>query len=116
MIGIAATAFDTQGAVLAREVTSSTDYGTVSRRVSRRATLDGGAAFEDRGAFNADRTFQIDLVPTRELRETLQRLVETYRWLLISIPEGVFRVAPREAELSGERIRLTLLVESKRSA
>jgi len=116
VIGIATLTFDTEGALLLEELPSGTDYGAVTRRVSRRATLDGGAAFEDRGSFVADREFRIELRADAALAGNLRRLVQTYRWLLVSTREGVFLAAPSRADLGPDRFRLSFLVSEKRSA
>jgi hypothetical protein len=116
MIGLATLQYDPEGALLLNELPSGTNFGQITRRVSRRATLDGGAAFEDRGSYVADREIRVELRPDPTLGDTLGRLVETYRWLLISTPDGVFLVAPNRAELHSDRFRLTFLVSEKRSA
>lgn len=116
MIGLAATTYDPEGALLLDEVPANTRLGTVTRRVNRRPTLDGGAAFEDRGSTVADREIRLELVPRADLRATLERLVTTYRWLLVATREGVFLAAPASAELGNDRFRINLLVAEKRSA
>ena len=115
MIGLAPLTFDADGDLLLREVPGTLQPGEVTRRVTRRPTLDGGATFEDRGSYDADRQISFRVRPTRELRDTLERLVTTYRWLLVVIPDGVFVAAPQRADLRGSEFRLNLLVKERRS-
>lgn len=95
----------------------TSDLGETSRRVTRVATLDGGAAFGDFGHTEADRTIVLRWQPqSREHEESVRRLVALYTRITVSIAEGLFLVAPQTYSPGAEESRLTLLVERKLTA
>jgi len=108
--------FDPQAPVEVYALPES-DFRSAGRRVNRVATLDGGAVFNDFGFTHADRTFTLIFQPTSEAHAaSVKRLVELYPKITVSMPEGLFRVAPESYQHGSEDIRLTLLVDAKLSA
>lgn len=91
MISLTSVNFDTAGDFILDfdEVKSKIDL--TSRRVSRTATLDGGALFVDNGYSPSDATFSIVLSnSTQDLRDSLNRLVQLHSQLLICFRDGAF--------------------------
>lgn len=89
---------------------TATNLGDTSRRVSRVATLDGGASIIDGGYTVADRTITVDLTgQDRETVDTLRYLFQTYSELVVLTEEGAFLATP-ERITSGTSPRMTLLV------
>lgn len=88
-----------------------------SRRVSRAATLDGGAAINDFGYSPADRTLEIEWTP-RSLAEAdnARRMVQAYGRLIVSWREGCFLVAPQDFDEADNAIIITALVERQLDA
>jgi hypothetical protein len=81
--------------------------GATTRRVSRIATLDGGASILDGGYSVADRNISVDISgQSRETVEALRYLFQTYSTLLVLTEEGAFRAAPETLTST----RMTLLV------
>jgi hypothetical protein len=89
-----------------------------TRRVTRIATLDGGAAVNDFGSTDADKTMVLvwDTVD-KALEAAVARLVRLYSRLNVSMPDGVFSVVPQSYQArSNSTSALTLLVVQKLSS
>ncbi len=99
MIGISTTTFDVNGSMLLTDVDDRSDKPEISRRVTRKATLDGNAEIEDMGSSDADRTFTIRARGLSKADyDKLALMVQLYPLLVITTAEGAFEGAP-------ERIR-----------
>jgi len=111
IITISSPVADVLGVVVVK-VTAGTTTDTVSRRVTRSATLDGGAVFVDGGQTEADETINIDLQGIEKtVYDNLSRMVKLYPRLVVASEDGVFYAAPNR--LTSDL--LTLLVENKDS-
>lgn len=90
--------------------------GDAKRRVTRVTTLDGGAIFTDAGYAEADRTIELRWQPTgREQDESIERLVQLYQRIIISMPAGAFLVAPETFTTHPRESKLRLLVVERLS-
>ena len=106
--------FDIDGHITIDALPASTDLGEVRRRMNRVATLDGGAAFNDAGYSEADRTIRLQWTPQNAASEAqIARLVRLYQRLRISCSEGVFLAAPESYKSSSGVSTLSLLVAEK---
>ena len=115
MIHINATTYDLQGSLSIRLLPSS-DEPSLSRRVSRVATLDQGVAVNDRGFSEGDRTFAFAYKPvSREHDNIAKRIIKIHSKVTVSTPEGVFLAAPESFNAGAEENTLTLLIISKLS-
>jgi len=113
LVHLAAKLFDLSGAVLL-DCMPDTTTGDMRRRVNRVATLDGGAAFNDFGFAEADRTIELRWVPTGAAADaTVARLVRLHRWVYVSMPGGLWLAAPEAYTPGAEESRLTLLVSER---
>ena len=84
------------------------------RRTNRVATLDGGAAFNDFGFSEADRTIELKWWPADAETEALvARLVRLSSFVQVSMPDGIWLAAPEAYTPGARESRLTLLVSSK---
>ena len=116
-VTLSATTFDLDGHVTIDALPASTDLGEVRRRMNRVATLDGGAAFNDAGYSEADRTIRLQWTPQNAASEAqIARLVRLYQRLRVSCSEGVFLAAPEAYKSSQNASTLSLLVAEKLSA
>ena len=88
LLSITAKEFDMAGAVLLD--VPDPDNGELSRRSNRIATLDGGAAVNDFGFSDADRTITLTWTATATEDETLQRLQRYHDRIIVSVKAGVF--------------------------
>lgn len=106
---LSAVTFDLAG-FLALDLNGDSDLGEVSRRMSRVATLDLGAAFNDFGSTAADMTFVLRWRPVdRAQVVAVERLVALYSRLRLACHKGVFLTAPQGVKVEADKATLTLL-------
>lgn len=112
---LSATTFDPDGHVAVDTVNGQT-AGETRRRVNRVATLDGGAAFNDFGVSEADRTIELRW-PTRDRAtgDAVDRLTRLYQRLHVATPAGFFLAAPEAYTPGAAESRLRLLIVDKLS-
>jgi hypothetical protein len=110
MIGIATLLYDLDGALRIEEMPQSALTET-RRRMLRVKTLDGGVAVNDTGYSAGDRDLTVLWKPRRrEDFAAVQRLVQTWPRLLVTMREGVFVAAPEYTRITGKVAELRLLV------
>ena len=115
-VTLSTTTFDIDGHVVLDCLPGTTDLGEVRRRMNRVQTLDGGAAFNDAGYSEADRTIRLQWTPQNAASEAqLARLVRLYQRLRVSCSEGVFLAAPESYKSSSNVSTLSLLIAEKLS-
>lgn len=111
MICISMTTVDVNGHVVLNDIDS--DFGTVYARVSRVATLDGGAVFVQNGISNADRTFRIKAKITESQKETIEHIFNNSTYVNISCSEGFFIGSISSIDTSSQDFTATILIKSK---
>lgn len=90
-ISIASALFDPFGHLLIDIEPAGSNLDYLSRRVSRSATLDGGAYIVDNGYTASDATFTIVFKPLSEAdRATLERLTTLHSEIIIATDRGCF--------------------------
>ena len=110
MIGISTTIFDIDGSISFQTISSGSQTRNVSRRISRRATLDGGVSVTDNGFSEGDRDFIIILKSIKkEHSDKLQRLVRLYPILNLSTDQGFYKVAPESFNQTNDEVTLRFL-------
>lgn len=115
MLTLNAPVFDLEGAILVPNP-SPDGLTAFTRRVSRSATLDGGAAVTDFGYSPADRTLNIEWRPrTAAEVENARRLVQAYGRLIVSFHEGCFLAAPDSFDFADGEVTINLLIERQLS-
>lgn len=113
MIHISAPTFDLDGSLLLARSRRS-DLRGGARRVSRIATLDGGAAVTDLGYADADRTFQIiERNPDQSAIATAEYLMRAYPLLICSTEEGCYRGAIQSMRVRSGELELVFLVTER---
>jgi hypothetical protein len=113
-IALASQLFSLTGAVLLRHLHEDSDLRSWSRRVSRVATLDGGAHFNDTGFTHADRTLRVVMSSsdlTQEQDAALRVLLRDYALITVVTEEGAFSAAPEGFSDAGGSISFNLLVK-----
>lgn len=111
MIGFATLTIDPLGALLLNVSRDGTNLGDTTRRVSRVATLDGGATILDGGYTVADRTIIINLADqTRVTVEALKHMTEVHSKVLVLTEAGAFTATPSSIADSVRSATMTLLV------
>jgi hypothetical protein len=111
MVVLSTPTFDPDGRVeLPRGAAS--DTSSITRRVTRIATLDGSAVLPDYGYSDADRTLEIESVGlSRNEYTALARLVKLYPMLVLSCADGIFYGAPQKIKTSRDKTKFTFLVK-----
>lgn len=94
MIALTTTVYSTLDPVLIRD-NGRHNFGDITRRVSRVATLDGGSVFDDKGSTPTDATMIIDLTEiSADEFATLRTMASGYTTLHASTARGQYLVAP----------------------
>lgn len=114
MVTLAALTFDPLGFVQIRALPSS-DTRSITRRVNRVATLDGGVAVNDFGFAEGDRSIDIRFRPTREIDATIGRMMRLHSRVSLTTDEGVFIVALSAYNAEASEARLSILVLERTS-
>lgn len=112
---VAATTFDLVGFV---EIPAINEQAVAEtrRRVNRVATLDGGAAFNDFGVSDADRTIELRWKPEDgSVGVAVDRLLRLYSRVHVATPDGFYLAAPEAYTPGPAESRLRLLVVEKLS-
>lgn len=87
-----------------------TDFGPSSRRVTRVATLDGGAVYNDFGFTDADRTMTLRWTYDAALAQNVERILRYYSEVHVSTRLGLFRAALARHATQQNISTLTLLI------
>ncbi|MGD8387321.1 MAG: hypothetical protein PVG49_09260 [Desulfobacteraceae bacterium] len=91
----------------------NTDLGTVTVRVSRSATLDGGASITHLGCSAGDRTMRVEWPEiTDDEREILRSWIRTQTRFVLTCREGAFLGSIEKARVDKDPVRFTFLVVS----
>lgn len=112
MISISMITADSSGNVVIMN-TSQCDFGKRPARVSRVATLDGGAVITHSGVSEADRTFKIDCRISEAQKTAIEYIYANSTSVLVSCSEGLFYGALSELDTTNGRLKATFLVKSK---
>lgn len=111
MLSIATKTIDPFGAQLLYLRPGGASLGDTSRRVSRIATLDGGASIMDGGYTDTDRTIVVDLDGQDRITiDALKYLFQTYSSIIVMTEDGAFSAAPERISINASSARMTLLV------
>jgi len=85
-----------------------------SRRLSRTATLDGGAVITDGGVTDADRSFDFTAIQVPEdARETLWAMFQSQDLVHLSCPEGVFSGYLQRVKITTSGVNIGFMVYEK---
>lgn len=112
MLSISMTTADILGNVIINSIAFS-DIDNIKTRVSRSATLDGGAVIVNSGVSHGDRTFQISEKVLRSDAEKLKYIQENSVSVSCSTPEGLFLGVISETDYINGILRATILIKSK---
>ena len=116
LYALAAITFDPAGHIQLPATPQTTD-GETRRRMSRIATLDGGAVVTDGGFSQVDRVFELEWPADDAAREAaVRRMVELYPQVLLAAPSGVYLVALESYVPGPAESSLRALVVAKLSA
>jgi len=111
-IGLSVATADPVGArILYLDAATRTSLDEGKRRVTRTATLDGGAVAYDAGFAVADQTWRITVRAASSTVSTfLAYLVKTYNLIRITTDQGVFSAVPSRWSTDNDRATLEALI------
>jgi hypothetical protein len=85
-----------------------------NRRLSRTATLDGGAVITDGGVTDADRTMEFTTAQAPEdTRETLWVMFQSQDLVHLSCQEGVFSGYLQRVKITDSGVNISFMVHEK---
>lgn len=91
MLAVSTTNFDINGSFVLSSKEATILLGSMGRRNSKTATLDGGVSVYDTGLSQGDREFNVVLTnPTRKLVDKIKTLMINHTSFNIILEEGVF--------------------------
>ena len=110
MVILSSKDYDIDGTEVFYQIDSDSDIFEVNRRLSRTKTLGGGVEIYDAGHSQSDREFIITVSNVEKRNaDNIQRLVRSYPLLILSVPDGVFTVAPETFRYNEGKAYLRLL-------
>lgn len=80
-------------------------------RLTRTATLDGGAVLDHRGFSNGDRAFEIEATIDKTTADNLWYMHRNETLLHIACAEGFFTGSISQMKVDGGRLKMTFLVK-----
>ena len=110
MIGIATIDYDTQGHITFDELPES-DLNLPDVRVTRTATLSGGAVIDHQGFSDGDRTFDIRAELNETKIEILKHIYQNYTLVTIATSEGAFTGVISRLQPQDGNVRMEFLVK-----
>ena len=85
-----------------------------SRRISRTATLDGGAVITDGGVTDADRSMEFTVAQVPEdIQNALWAMFQAEDLVLLSCPEGVFSGYLQRVKITASGVSIGFMVHEK---
>lgn len=117
MIGFSTVEYNLNGALMLEPRIENSDYRTVTRRLSRSQTLDGGVVLDDAGFSDGDRTmeFQFNDVSAEDVA-ALQAIAEDYPDIKVATEDGLFQGGLERVRVYNGVLYVRFLVSSKLSA
>jgi hypothetical protein len=87
------------------------DILSLSRRVSKKATLDGGSVTDDFGFTHSDRTFMIVAKMTGAQVSALNYMVENFTSITVSTVDGLFLGSFQNTKVRGTEVTIKILIK-----
>lgn len=110
-ISISTPSVDPNGSVYLTLNESRTNLGDYARRVTRTATMDGGAVVVDGGFSHLDRTISMDLSDqSQDTVDKIRAIFRYYATVLLMLPDGAFRASPERIVSIGGTVTATFLI------
>lgn len=114
MISLSTITFDMAGNIIFRNELLNSNTTSVSRRLTRTKTLDGGVVLQDKGFSHGDRTFSF-LIPNAIQTdvERLYYIISTYSEIYLVTSDGFFKGNLSTYSFLKGILRFTFLVSMK---
>lgn len=113
LVSVNAYTFDLGGSVILDCKAAYTATGEQYKRVNRIATLDGGAAFNDFGFSDSDRTIELSWMPDAAIDEIVTRIHQLHSRVFVSLPGELFSGYPEVFTPGATDNRWRILIDSK---
>ena len=114
MIAISTKAFDLIGSFILRDRDARIRLGSMSRRGTKTATLDGGVSVYDTGLSQGDREFEVQLTnPNAAFIDRIKYLMENHSSYIVTTREGVFTALLSSLNEAANRTSFTISIEAK---
>lgn len=94
----------------------SSDFKFLSRRMTRTATLDGGAYFVDNGHTPSDGTITIKILPidnSPTVYAAIANMLKNFGFYTVSAPDGLFLAGFESMSNSETELTLNFLIKSQ---
>jgi hypothetical protein len=104
---------DINGHVEFKVDSSKSEIFSRERRVSKRATLDGGSVIEDYGFTHTDRPFTIVARLSESKLRTLNYMIETFSSVIMSTVDGLYLGAFQDSRVKGMEVTIKILIKEK---
>jgi len=114
MIGISTITANANGDIIIHENPES-ELKKYPARVSRSATLDGGAVITHSGFSHGDRTLRVMADLSLEEANKITRIHQTETLVNISLPDGFYSGALSGLYIDNGQVDLTILIKDKLS-
>jgi len=115
MISIASAAWSLTGPIVVQN-TSQCKLEDHVARVSRHATLDGGAVIVHGGVSDGDRIMRVNIKLSESDEAEFKVLFASSTGVVVSVPDGVFYGALYTMQRKKGRVSTTILIKEKESA
>ena len=102
----------TYGNVIFNEI-SGTDIDSMTARITRTATLDGGVYINHSGVSHGDRNLKIKARINSAQHIIVKNMIENETMIIVSTKEGVFLSAIQYLTINNGVLELTIFVKSK---
>lgn len=113
IISICSQLFDYAGDFLVEALAADSDFSHIARRVSRSATLDGGAIIVDNGYSPSDATFNIVISDIdTSTRLSLMLMIQRHSTITVSVKENIFSGVVETLEDS-DKMKIRFLVNKQ---
>ena len=113
MISISTTTFNSNGTIVIYEATNS-DLKELSPRMSRSATLDGGAVINHQGFSHGDRTFRVFANNvSMDISDALKTIIESETLVYLACNQGFFKGGIDNFSDDGSELFFRFLVQEK---
>jgi hypothetical protein len=104
---------DTNGHVEFKMDPSKSEIFSRGRRVSQRATLDGGSVTDDYGYSHTDRPcIIVAKLPLGKI-EKINYMIENFSSIILSIKDGLYLGAFQDSRVKGAEITLKIIIKEK---
>ena len=111
MVVISSIVFDVYGSLVIKKLSTDTVLEDSTRRITRTATLDGGASIYDGGYSAADRILTVGATPfTEAMLERVKYLIRNYPRVIVTCVAGGFECAFETYTVDATTLTLRFLV------